>query len=158
MGKDKKKKGKGKEKTTDLPLVVRSAIEVAYNDEADPNSVLRGALEAIGVDELAAAVGYSNPGDIQPMLDENAATIGAIVEYRGMGREDEAAQRMLHRNLTHLTSLTNLMHLASNTDEEEEEEEEEEKEVDFGALKSLSDDGIDMSFLDALKDKYYEVQ
>ena len=107
MGKDKKKKGKGKEKTTDL--VVRSAIEVAYNDEADPNSVLRGALEAIGVDELAAAVGYSNPGDIQPMLDENAATIGAIVEYRGMGREDEAAQllRTLHKNLMQLTSLTN---------------------------------------------------
>ena len=47
------------------------------------------------------------------------------------------------------------MHLTSNTDEEEEEEEEEEeKEIDFGALKSLSDDGIDMSFLDALKDKY----
>ena len=39
------------------------------------------------------------------------------------------------------------MHLTSN-------EEEEEKEIDFGALKSLSDDGIDMSFLDALKDKY----
>ena len=37
---------------------------------------------------------------------------------------------------------------------EEKKEEDKEKEVDFGALKSLSDDGIDMSFLDALKDKY----
>ena len=32
--------------------------------------------------------------------------------------------------------------------------EDEKKEVDFDALKSLSDDGIDMSFLDSLKDKY----
>ena len=114
-------------------------LEAAANDGADD-----------GVDDGAAAdIGYSNPCDIQRMLDENAATIGAIVEYRGMGREDEATQlQTLHRNLMQLTSLTNLMHLTTNTEDEEE------KEVDFRALKSLSDDGIDMSFLDALKDKY----
>ena len=38
--------------------------------------------------------------------------------------------------------------------EKNEEKKEDEKKVDFDALKSLSDDGIDMSFLDSLKDKY----
>ena len=42
-----------------------------------------------------------------------------------------------------------------NKDEEKKKEDEKkEKDVDFDALKSLSDDGIDMSFLDSLKDKY----
>ena len=40
------------------------------------------------------------------------------------------------------------------SDEQKEEKKKEDKDVDFDALKSLSDDGIDMSFLDALKDKY----
>ena len=79
-----------------LPSVLRSAIEVAY-DVAD-----------VDVD-----VGYSNPAHpadpqgIQRMLDENAAAIGAIVEYRSMGREDEAAQLLwtLHRNLAHLAAI-----------------------------------------------------
>ena len=30
--------------------------------------------------------------------------------------------------------------------------------VDFNALRTLSDDGIDMRFLDALEEKYYKVQ
>merc|ERR1711971_1368468 len=39
-------------------------------------------------------------------------------------------------------------------EKKEEKDKEKEKEVDFDSLKSLSDDGIDMSFLDSLKDKY----
>ena len=38
--------------------------------------------------------------------------------------------------------------------EEKKKENEKKKDLDFDALKSLSDDGIDMSFLDSLKDKY----
>ena len=41
-----------------------------------------------------------------------------------------------------------------NKDKEKKVDEKKEKDVDFDALKSLSDDGIDMSFLDSLKDKY----
>ena len=42
--------------------------------------------------------------------------------------------------------------------EKNEEKKEDEKKVDFDALRSLSDDGIDMSFLDALEKKYYKVE
>ena len=75
---------------------------------------------------------------------------------------DEAAQLKgtLHRNLMYLTSVAgaaaedkipsaaNLVLNANGLPEGE---------VDFDSLKSLADDGIDMSFLDSLKDKYCEV-
>ena len=69
--------------------------------------------------------------DAQGILDENAAIIKTITEYQEMGKVTEAEQyqRTLHSNLMHLTSID--------------------------ALKSLSDDGIDMSFLE---EKYYKVQ
>ena len=104
-----------------LPSVLRSAIEVAY-DVAD-----------VDVD-----VGYSNPADqgdprgIQRMLDENVGLIRTIEEYRINGMPDLAAplKRTLHRNLRHLAALA---------DQEEEKKE------------GSGFDGIDLSFLDALE-------
>ena len=82
--------------------------------------------------------------------------------YRSTGRADEAAQLKgtLHRNLMYLASVAgaaaedkipSAANLVLNVNGRPEGE------VDFDSLKSLADDGIDMSYLDSLKDKYYEV-
>ena len=84
--------------------------------------------------------------------------------YRSTGRADEAAQLKgtLHRNLMYLASVAaaatagedkipSAANLVLNVNGRPEGE------VDFDSLKSLADDGIDMSFLDSLKDKYNEV-
>ena len=60
----------------DLPSVLRSAIEVAYD-----------------VADVYVDVGYSNPatGSIQEILDENAEILETLAMFKAAGKADNAA-------------------------------------------------------------------
>ena len=109
----------------------------------------------------------SNLG-VQEILKENAEIVETLAIFKAAGKEDNAAtlQFTLHRNL---------MHLAQLADEEAKSaegaaavdaaahggkegglvREVKEAAVDFDALATLEEEGIDMSFLDSLKAQYY---